>query len=66
MSPYRKRMLRRMAPTTRKLAKLAGELESMRRRLMNLVEEVSRLELDSRALAAMNKAEEKRMEVSHE
>jgi hypothetical protein len=33
---------------------------------MNLVEDVSRLELDSRALAAMNKAKEKRMEVSHE
>lgn len=59
MSPYRKRTLRRMAPTTRKLAKLVGELESVRRRLINLVEEVSRLELDSHALQAMNKAKVK-------
>jgi len=49
--PYRKATLRRMPPVTRKYAKLLGELESVLRRGKNLVEEISRLELDSRALA---------------
>lgn len=61
---YRKRTLRRMAPTTRKYAKLLGELESVRRRLVNLVEDIARLELDSRALAAMNKAKQQGKEVT--
>ena len=57
--PYRKATLRRMPPVTRKYAKLLGELESVLRRGKNLVEEISRLELDSRALAhAQEKAEE--------
>ena len=49
--PYRKATLRRMPPVTRRYAKLLGELESVLRRGKNLVEEISRLELDSRALA---------------
>ncbi|MCL0057756.1 hypothetical protein M1N05_01620 [Dehalococcoidales bacterium] len=49
--PYRKATLRRMPPVTRKYAKLLGELESVLRRGKNLVEEIARLELDSRALA---------------
>ncbi len=49
--PYRKSTLRRMHPVTRKYAKLLGELESVLRRGKNLVEEIQRLELDSRALA---------------
>lgn len=48
---YRKVTLRRMPPVTRKYAKLLGELESVLRKGKNLVEEVRRLELDSRALA---------------
>lgn len=48
---YRKATLRRMPPVTRKYAKLLGELESVVRRGKNLVEEIARLELDSRALA---------------
>jgi len=40
-----------MPPVTRRYAKLLGELESVLRRGKNLVEEISRLELDSRALA---------------
>ena len=49
--PYRKATLRKMPPVTRRYAKLLGELESVLRRGKNLVEEIQRLELDSRALA---------------
>ena len=49
--PYRKTTLRRMSPVTRKYAKLLGELESVLRKGKNMVEEIQRLELDSRALA---------------
>ena len=48
---FRKSTLRKMPPVTRKYAKLLGEMESILRRGKNLVEEISRLELDSRALA---------------
>ena len=48
---FRKATLRRMPPVTRKYAKLLGELESVLRKGKNLVEEIHRLELDSRALA---------------
>ncbi len=47
---YRKRTLRTMSPTARKAARLAGELESISRRLKNLVPELQRLDLDSAAL----------------
>jgi hypothetical protein len=46
---YRKKTLRRLTPEARKLAKLIGELESVSRRLKNLVPEVERLEVDLRA-----------------
>jgi len=39
-----------MSPTARKVARLAGELESVARRLKNLVPDLQRLDLDSRAL----------------
>ena len=55
----RKATLRRMPPVTRKYAKLLGELESVLRRGKNMVEQIQRLELDSRALAhAKEKAKE--------
>ena len=55
----RKATLRRMPPVTRKYAKLLGELESVLRRSKNMVEQIQRLELDSRALAhAKEKAKE--------
>lgn len=47
---YRKKTLRTMSPTARKVARLAGELESVSRRLKNLVPELQRLDLDSKAL----------------
>jgi len=48
---YRKTTLRRMPPVTRRYARLLGELESVLRKGKNLVEEIARLEHDSRALA---------------
>jgi len=48
---FRKTTLRRMSPVTRKYARLLGELESVLRKGKNMVEEIQRLELDSRALA---------------
>jgi len=48
---FRKRTLRQMSPTARKVARLAGEAESVARRLKNLIPELQRLDLDSKALA---------------
>ena len=39
-----------MSPTARKAARLAGELDSISRRLKNLVPALQRLDLDSLAL----------------
>ena len=47
---YRKKTLRSMSPVTRKVARLIGELDSVSRRLKNIIPELQRLELDSRAL----------------
>jgi len=47
---YRKKTLRSMSPVARKLARLLGELDSVVRRGKGLVEEIQKLELDSRAL----------------
>ncbi len=47
---YRKKTLRSMLPTTRKVARLIGELESVDRRIKNLIPELQRIELDSMAL----------------
>ena len=48
---YRKATLRHMPPQTRRYARLLNDLESVLRRGKNMVEVMSRLELDSRALA---------------
>jgi len=47
---YRKRTLRTMSPTARKVARLIGEVESATNRLKNLIPELQTLDLDSRAL----------------
>lgn len=47
---YRKKTLRSMLPTTRKVARLIGELESVDRRIKNLIPELQRMELDAIAL----------------
>jgi len=47
---YRKRTLRSMLPTARKVARLIGELESVDKRLKNLIPELQRMEGESQAL----------------
>ncbi len=47
---YRKHTLRTMSPTARKVARLAGELESVATRLKNIIPELQRLDFDSEAL----------------
>jgi len=47
---YRKKTLRIMSPTARKVARLTGELDSVSRRLKNLIPDIQRLDLDSKAL----------------
>lgn len=50
---YRTKTLRRLPPTTRRVAKLINAQESVTRRLKNLLPAIERLELDSRALFNM-------------
>jgi len=47
---YRKKTLRVMSPTARKVARLIGELDSVSRRLHNLIPDIQRLDLASKAL----------------
>ena len=47
---YRKTTLRRMSPTTRQVARLIGEGESVMRRLKNLIPAIQQLELSDKAL----------------
>ena len=53
---YRKNTLRLMFPTTRKVARLIGELDSVTRRLKNLMPEIKRIEFESQALKAAKQA----------
>jgi len=53
---FKKLTLRRMPPITRKYARLLNELDSVVTRGRNLVEEIARLERDSRALYARKQA----------
>jgi len=47
---YRKKTLRSMSPTTRRVARLIGELGSIERRLKNLLPEIKNIEFESQAL----------------
>jgi hypothetical protein len=47
---YRKRTLRVMSPTARKVARLIGELDSVSRRLKNLIPELQELDFERKAL----------------
>jgi len=47
---FKKRTLRTMSPTARKVARLIGEQESVAKRLKNLVPDLQRLDADSKAL----------------
>ena len=51
---YRRKTLRTMSPTTRKVARLIGELDSIARRLKNIIPELQKLEADSQALYNRN------------
>lgn len=53
---YRRRTLRRMSPTARKVARLAGETNSLARRLKNLIPELQLLDADSEALKTAKQA----------
>ncbi len=48
---HRKRTLRMMSPTARKVARLIGELESVARRLNNLIPDLQTLDAECKALA---------------
>ena len=47
---HRNSTLRKMSPTARKVARLNGELESVARRIANVVPTIQQIELDSEAL----------------
>ena len=47
---YRKSTLRSMSPTTRKVARLIGELSSVERRFKNLITAIQDIEFESQAL----------------
>jgi len=47
---FRKRTLRTMSPTARKVARLIGEVESAVNRLKNLIPELQTLDFDRQAL----------------
>ena len=54
---FKKLTIRRMPPVTRKYARLLNELDSILTRGRNLVEEIRRLEMDSKALFSRQQAE---------
>jgi len=47
---YKKKTLRNMAPTVRRVARIINDLDSAIRRLKNLTDDLACLEADSRAL----------------
>jgi len=55
---YKRKTLRNMLPKARKLARLINELDSITRRLKNLLPDITEAELAERALDAMNKAKQ--------
>jgi len=57
---YRKKTLRSMSPTTRKVARLIGELHSVERRLKNLIPELQELEFEAQALKSAKLINEER------
>jgi len=52
---YRKKTLRNLPPNTREFAKLLNELQSVERRLKNLMEKTEQDEMMARAEAARQK-----------
>lgn len=62
---FRSKTIRRMPPKTRKLAKLIGELDSISRRLKNLLPEIQTAEMYERA-EAKKKASQRHYQSSEE
>ena len=56
---YRRKTLRAMLPVTRKVARLTGELDSVTRRLKNLLSDLQRLELEALAMQKSMSPKEK-------
>ncbi len=56
--PLRKKTLRRMPPETRKVARLSNDLESVMRRLRNLLPTIQRMEMWERAEIKRQAAQE--------
>ena len=54
---FKKKTLRTMSPTARKVARLIGELDSVGRRLKNLIPEFQHLDGDSAALTTARNPE---------
>ena len=52
--PYRKKTLRAMTPTARKLAKLQGEIDSAARRLKAIIQEVNDIEASLKVATLAN------------
>ena len=63
---YRKRTLRTMSPTARKVARLTGELQSVTTRLKNLVPELQALDLAAKALETAAAAQVRASKLSQE
>lgn len=61
---YQKRTLRSMSPTTRKVARLIGELGSIERRLKNLIPEIKTIEFESTSLRNGQKIQATRSEAN--
>lgn len=48
---YRKKTLRQLPPTTRRVARIINDLDSVARRLKNATRDLERIERDSQALS---------------
>lgn len=64
---FRKKTLRVMSPTARKVARLIGEQESISKRLKNLIPDLQTLDAESQALKAahnINEADKLKTEIA--
>lgn len=63
---YRKKTLRKLKPVTRRAARILGSLQSIERKLKNLLSDLERLENDSNALWNLRSFKEKKDAKSEE
>jgi predicted nucleic acid-binding Zn-ribbon protein len=57
MAGLRRKTMRKLSPTTRKVARLQGEVASISRRLKNLIPAIQELEFESQALRNSQKVQ---------